>query len=637
MLPGLGGGTGGAQLAPGQLANAGTAKMALPDVSVGVAGQTVNTAPPAAPVASGAPTSGTGPTTTAPAPDMNQTTKQGMSAKDMSVATAGQTVQPPQTVTDLLNTPPQDVSHLAPFGTAAQANNPATVQALSDKYKDLYDKVQKQATPANGGEARDALTKAQGETKVAETPVNPEQQFMDGYANMNPVVKSLFDNIQKIVSPNTTKDNFVDAYKKMVPDPGVATLSDDQLKLLDYKKIMAGTEDEIAQEVQKSGGPISRAQLTAMVAARNKTLLTQASFLQDQIALKEDYVKQIMTLTQADQVEVDKQVSDHLGLDEKMIDVATNMDQAAKDNYFKQLQYQQTVDAAQVGQYDKTLTNTGSDYTAFASTIPDAMKGKVESLMGLAPGTLSNPNELAYLTASSLKQQQLSQAGQKIQISLNNAGSLDQYRQALTELAGARTNAAQATAVNSTIKSIYGTAAANPITAYRTASIWIGNVNAAYAKSSDPTNANKGPSDLELIDAAVKLNNGGQQVTQVQVDALQQAIGYPGKISVTGGKVTGISGLLDSGTRTAIRDLATSNLIQKRIGATEATDTINKTLNDRGTPSNYSLPELQAAMVPEGYTNSGTAADGQTTVYLMPDGSVVDANGANYDSDGNPI
>lgn len=616
MLPGLGGGTGGTQLVPNNPIPAAKVNPNLAMTAINTPNP--NAAQPPTP-GQATPPSGTSPTG-------NTTALPG--------GVGPVTNQPAPTVTQMLNTSVPATDLATKYGT--MANSPDQAAATADKYNAVYDKVKNTPTPTNGGEAR-AQTQAAVDQHAPETTPNPQAQAMDAYASMNPVVKTLFDNIQKTLDTQATKQSLVDNFKSMDPDPGIATLGADKLALMNINNIMKGTRDEIALEIQKGGGIVTDAQITAMTAARNKTLLLQASQLQDQIALKDDYVKQIMDLTKADQAEVDKQVSEQLGLDEKMIDIQMNLDNAAKDNYFKQLQLQQTQDAAQVGQMDKNLTALGGDYTAFASTIPDGMKAKVESLMGLAPGTLSNPNELAYLTASSLKQQQLAQAGQKIQIQLNNAGSLSDYRAALTDLAGARTVAANANAVNSTIKSLYGTAAANPITAYRTASIWIGNVNAAYAKSNDPSNVNKGPSDLELIDAAVKLNNGGQQVTQVQVDALQQAIGFPGKITVQGGKVTGTSQLLDSGTRTAIRDLATSNLIQKIIAAGEATDNINSTLTSRNLPSNYNLPQIQAAMIPEGFVNQGTAADGQTTVYLMPDGSVVDAAGTNYDSEGNPI
>lgn len=633
MLPGLGGGTGGVQLQPGQLANAAT------PANIQGSGKTAlgTTIPPLS--------GGAQPGATLPTPQMTNNLAPGghTTALPGQNAPAGTPVlpggvgpvtnQPAPTITQMMNTPQMNTpaEFAAKYGTAA--TTPDQTTATADKYNAAFNAVKNTAPPSNKGEALPAVTAAVAQNTPETTP-NPQAQFMDAYAGMNPVVKTMYDNIQTLLSSQSTRTSLVDEFTKLNTDQGLPA---DKLALMNIDNVMKGTEDDIRNEITKAGGFATNSQVMALTASRNKVLMTQATALQDQITSKEDYVKQIMTLTQADYASADKQVSDQLGLDEKVADMQINLDNAATDNYFKMLGLQQTADAAQTTQNDKTLTSLGGDYTAFASTVPDGLKGKVESLMGLAPGTLSNKDELAYLTASSLKQQQLAQTGQKIQISLNNAGTLDQYRSALTDLAGARTMAAEANTVNSTIKSMYGTATANPITAYRNASIWIGNVNAAYAKSTDPTNVNKGASDLELMDAAVKLNNGGQQITQVQVDALQKSIGLPGKITVEGGKITGYSGILDSGTRSAIRDLATANLIQKRIGANTATASINQTLKSRGVSDTYNLPQLQAAMIPEGSTNTGTAADGMTTVYMMQDGSVQDANGTAYNQDGYPI
>jgi hypothetical protein len=636
LLPGLGGGTAGAQLQPGQLANSTTAPMAAQNVAAAAASGSIDTSPVMGKTGI-AGTPGAQPGSSLPLPTVNpnvafQNNVQAPASQTIQGGQGPTTNQPQPTVTQMLNTPAAPTTDLSKYGTQGTAAQPNNAD-IGKKINDAFNSVKDTPAPTDGAAARVAAADAMFKN-APETKPDPQAQFMDKYSNMNPVVKTMYDNINNLISSQSTRTSLVNEYTKLNTDMG---LTADKLALVNINNIMKGTADDIRSEITKAGGFATESQVAALTGARNKVLINQASLLQDQITAKEDYVKQIMSLTQADYAEADKQVSEQIGLDEKVAEMQINLDNAAKDNYFKMLQFQQTADTAQTGQYDKNLTNLGGNYTAFASTIPDGMKPKVERLMGLAPGTLSNKDELAYLTASALKQQQLAQAGQKVQISLNNAGSLDQYRQALTDLAGARTLQAQANTVNSTIKSLYGTAASNPITAYRTASIWIGNVNAAYAKSIDPANANKGPSDLELIDAAVKLNNGGQQVTQVQVDALQKAIGWPGKITVEGGKVTGISGLLDTGTRTAIRDLATSNLVQKRIAAVDATTNINSALAQRGVSDSYSLPQLQAAMIPEGFINQGTAADGKTTVYLMPDKSIVDANGTKYDSEGNPI
>ena len=54
--------------------------------------------------------------------------------------------------------------------------------------------------------------------------------------------------------------------------------------------------------------------------------------------------------------------------------------------------------------YQDTLKSLGYNYTTFASSVPPSMQPYAESLLGLAPGTLSNPQELASLTSTSQTQ-----------------------------------------------------------------------------------------------------------------------------------------------------------------------------------------------------------------------------------------
>jgi len=52
----------------------------------------------------------------------------------------------------------------------------------------------------------------------------------------------------------------------------------------------------------------------------------------------------------------------------------------------------------------------------------------------------------------------------------------------------------------------------------------------------------------------------------------------------------------------------------------------------------YGAPEQpQKLQEPSGWTHKGNAADGKTTIYLMPDKSIQDAQGNKFDANGNPL
>lgn len=611
MLPGLGGGTGGVQLSGTTSLSSPTTTLSPQNAALATSSGSMSTTPTTTMSSAGiAATPGASlPAGTLPTPTPNNN----LSPTGHTTALPGQNAPagtPQPTVTQMLNDPNLITSATtdlaAQYGTMG-TNNSSQSTDLANQYNTLHSSLKGSDSPAtNPMRSQDMQDKMSESQTQAQT--DPQKSFFDQYSAMNPVMKQMYDTIQQTLSSQNTRQSFVDELTKLQGEQGIPGLQTD---LMNIKNIMGGTEDDIRNEITKAGGFATESQVAALTATRNKVLLKQATALQDMLTTKEDYVKQIMDLSKADQAEVDKQVDTKLGLVDKLYNLQKDMNTAATANY------------------QKTLTALGNDYTAFASTIPNNLKPTVENLLGLGAGTLSNPKELAYLTDSSLKQQQLAQGAQRLQVSINNAGSLDDYRAALTQLAGARTLSANASAVNATMKALYPLASSNPITQYNNASIYIGNVNTAYAKSIDPTNKNKGASDLELIDAAVKLNNGGQQVTQTQVDALVKSLGLPGKITVEGGKVTGISGIIDNGTRQAIRDLATSNLITKRQSANEAVAAVNARLGTSGAPSNLSLSDIKAQM--SSATNYSEPTDHSAgVIWETEDGTVYKSDGTQW-------
>lgn len=404
MLPGLGGGTGGVQLAPGQLANSTTAPLAAQNAAAATASGSVllpNTSAPLLSAPGGAqpgatlptpqinpnanfnnnvggaagtpvgstgwsqygypgnpnntslaafdaynakqpninggvgpngvvpgtsmPASSTPPPTNLPTPQTQPTLQLGANGG----LPPGLTPMP--TVTQMMNTPQMNTAadFAAKYGTAA--TTPSLAQTTADKFNSLYSTPPKN-TPTNTGEAQTAITDAttNQDQQNQDKNQNVQENFMDSYASMNPVLKTMFDQINTLFSQQSTRTSLVDEFTKLENDSG---LQADKLALVNINNIMKGTQDEIAAELSKTGAPVSQAQLIAMTAARNKTLLLQASGLQDAITTKEDYIKQIMTLTQADQAEVDKQVSQQIGLDEKVAEMQINLDNAATQNY----------------------------------------------------------------------------------------------------------------------------------------------------------------------------------------------------------------------------------------------------------------------------------------------------------------
>lgn len=200
-------------------------------------------------------------------------------------------------------------------------------------------------------------------------------------------------------------------------------------------------------------------------------------------------------------------------------------------------------------------------------------------------------------------------------------------QQSLLDTRKAMLTSRYGTAVNNVIKQLYPTATSNPMNLYSNSLNYTTKLNTAYAASSDPKNANKGASDLELADAAIKINNGGQQITEAQFNAFNESLGALGaaKLSYAKFKAAANGGdlLLTQGQRDSIHKLAEENVKAQQDNAVAATKVIADRAVRAGVPSQYlSTPDdilsLSAASNPSADATGASAGD------------VIQYNGANY-------
>lgn len=277
-------------------------------------------------------------------------------------------------VVDLLNAAGQDSAYAArqnlakQYGIQGYTGTAAQNTDLSKKYLEAYNANKSTAAPQSGAQAASVLDSYF--TGNADVPhVDPQSGFIDAISSMNPVVSSLYNQINQILSAPATTQTFADEYQQLVQAQGIPAL---QSQLMNVQNLMDGTEDSIREEITNAGGFASENQVQALAAARNKTFLKQANSLQQQLALKQDYVNQIMSFTQADRADVEKQVNQKLGLTTQLIDLQDKMTNAAKDNY------------------KNIIANVG--YAGLASALKDnpQQQSKIEGLLGLPTGALSN-------------------------------------------------------------------------------------------------------------------------------------------------------------------------------------------------------------------------------------------------------
>jgi hypothetical protein len=347
-------------------------------------------------------------------------------------------------VVDLLNAAGQDSSYASrqqlakQYGIQNYSGTAAQNQDLAQKYIDAYNAKKGTAVPQNGADARGAVS-SYFQDNAAPQQANPEQSFYDAYAGMNPIVKNLYDSLNQAISSTGTRQTFTEQYNNLIQQQGIPGLQTD---LLNIKKIMDGTDDDIRNEITAAGGFATDSQVQALAGARNKTLLKQAQSLQDQLAMKQDYVDQIMKLTEADQAQVDKDIDRKLGLTEQIATLQTQMDNAAKENY------------------NKIVDTVGYDGLAsMVSGNPQAQK-QIEQVLSLPKGALSNPSWLSVFgkpktsgMTSSIQEYEYAKA-QGYSGSFNDYQNEDANRKA--KAAGAGVAGLTAAQINQTVNQIAG-------------------------------------------------------------------------------------------------------------------------------------------------------------------------------------
>src|SRR3990167_3371961 len=345
----------------------------------------VNQQPTATAPAGSAPVMPTPQMPSPPAPQVNTPTAPVATTPQAQPQATQQMAQTPTltmpatgSVVDLLNMAGQDSSFAArkqlaqQYGIQGYAGTAQQNIDLSKKYLEAYNANKAKPVPDTGAQARSEI--ASYFEEAPQQQENPEQTFFDTYMNMNPVIKSFYDQIQQSLSTPQTTTSFKDEYTKLLTEQGVPAL---QTEYMNIKNIMDGTEDDIRTEITKSGGFATESQVQALAGARNKVLLKQANVLQRQLALKEDYVDQLMQFSQLDRKQVSDDLDRKLGLTEKLASIQEKMTTAAKDNY------QKIVDT--VG-YQGLADALGGDKAA---------QNVAEQALGLPKNALSNT---AFLT-----------------------------------------------------------------------------------------------------------------------------------------------------------------------------------------------------------------------------------------------
>lgn len=191
--------------------------------------------------------------------------------------------------------------------------------------------------------------------------------------------------------------SLLETYDKLVKQAGIPALN---TQLLNAKKIIDGTEDDIRREVQATGGLATDSQVMALASARNKTLIQNYNNLLDTKNMAMENVQTMIGLAKEDQQTALQNITQKMQIDQQILEYRDKFVNNAKEglnNVLRAVGY--------AGLYQSLQGDP--------SSIP-----LVERTLGLAPGGLQ---QLANYVPPMSEMDQLDLQYKKGQIALQQS------------------------------------------------------------------------------------------------------------------------------------------------------------------------------------------------------------------------
>lgn len=272
-------------------------------------------------------------------------------------------------------------------GSAQGSYGAQTQEALAQKYQGLFSAVKGTAIPTQGGDARNAI---QGALDLQSSNTN-DPIFGALSASMAPIMQSLTQVLSNINNPALSATSLQQEYNTLRTQYNLPGMN---AQLMNMQNIMNGTTDDIRSEITTAGGNATESQVQAMSAARNTTILKQYNALSTQYSAAQTNVQAMMQYAQTDQSNV---------MQRQQLTASVTASLASIQNQMLQMGMTMQNNARSAVQYN--VTQMG--YRGLAQSAQDnpQMLGYYENMLGLAPGTLSDPNSVANM--DTYKNQQL--------------------------------------------------------------------------------------------------------------------------------------------------------------------------------------------------------------------------------------
>lgn len=272
---------------------------------------------------------------------------------------------------------------------------------LLNKYRGALSTLQSsgQPAPTTGGSASQTINQATG----GYTPI-PQVNPIDTLLTQDKGYQDLLKVYSDYTNSQNQQKSLVDTYTQMTKDAGIESLN---TQLMDAKKIIDGTEQDIRNEISAVGGFATESQVQGLAAARNKTLIQNYNTLLQTKQNAIDNINTMIGLSSQDRTYAQQQFENQLNIQQQLNTYRDKFVNNAKESYNAIVQAQ-----GYSGLYN-AVKNSPTDMAL------------VEKTLGLAPGQLAQmatyQKPLTAIESAELENKQLQ--NKKLRGELNGSGA----------------------------------------------------------------------------------------------------------------------------------------------------------------------------------------------------------------------
>lgn len=200
--------------------------------------------------------------------------------------------------------------------------------SLQNHYRTGYENARASGAPApsDAGQANTAISRY---IPPVNEPIQTSPE-VNSFFTQNESLNDSVSQLMEIINPQNQSKELSRQMKKLSKDQEI--LNEQQMQLMNIKRVMSGTDQDIRDEVTKASGFATESQIQAMTITRNKSLLLQGQLLADQMTNQHNIVENDSNLLQSMKTEANNQFNQRLGLIKYIQDNQKDQRNALQEN-----------------------------------------------------------------------------------------------------------------------------------------------------------------------------------------------------------------------------------------------------------------------------------------------------------------